>query len=183
MKNISKGWEYINALFQLLQEKNPSSLIAPKYIYRGITKRHFTSSTVLDSYLNDHSSEKKEIEEKYSSELEKLKNPIDKQKIYYKELYETIHKEYNASKRGTIKKLRDIIKNPRFSCVKPEYIRSGAAVRLDNIDKRTQSDYLYYLNDMIAEMKRRYPNYDSIPRFDADGYLVIDHQEGGDAND
>ena len=31
--------------------------------------------------------------------------------------------------------------------------------------------------------KNRYPNYDSVPRFDADGYLVIDHQEGGDAND
>ena len=62
--------------------------------------------------------------------------------------YQKIYNEYKSSKRNTIDKLRDIVRNPLFYCVKPEYIRSGAAVRLTNIDKRTQSDYLYYLNDL-----------------------------------
>lgn len=176
MKNIFKGWEYINALFQLMQENNPTSLIAPKYIYRGITKRHFTSSTVLESYLIEHPKEKKEIEDTYSSELEKLNDSIDKQKLYYGALYQKIYNEYKSSKRNTIDKLRDIVRNPLFYCVKPEYIRSGAAVRLTNIDKRTQSDYLYYLNDMIAEMKRRYPNYRNIN--DLDILAEIQHKGG-----
>ena len=31
--------------------------------------------------------------------------------------------------------------------------------------------------------KERYPNYDSIPRFDAEGFLRTDLQEGGDGDD
>ena len=31
--------------------------------------------------------------------------------------------------------------------------------------------------------KNRYPNYDAIPRFDAEGYLVTDKPEGGDEDD
>ena len=31
--------------------------------------------------------------------------------------------------------------------------------------------------------KDRYPNYDSVPRFDADGFLCTDTQGGGDEND
>ena len=31
--------------------------------------------------------------------------------------------------------------------------------------------------------KDRYPNYDSVPRFDTEGYLLIDQREGGDADD
>ena len=31
--------------------------------------------------------------------------------------------------------------------------------------------------------KNRYPNYESVPRFDADGYLVTETQKGGDKDD
>ena len=124
MENIFKGWDYINALFLLMKEITPSGLIAPKYIYRGITKRHFTSSTVLDSYLKNHPKEEKEIEEKWLSGLNKLKNPMDKQEFYYKELYEKFCEEYKNEEKDnkTLEKLRRIVQNPLFSCIKPEYI-------------------------------------------------------------
>ena len=174
MENIFKGWEYINVLFLLMQKLSPKSLIAPKYIYRGITKRHFTSSTVLDSYLLEHPKEKEEIDDKYSIELENLNSPKDKQTFYYKVLCKKLCAEFKEEEK--IDNLVNILQGQLFSCIRPEYIRSGAAVRLGNMDKRTQSDYLYYLDNMISEMKRYYPNYRSIN--DLDILAEIQHKGG-----
>lgn len=42
------GWEYISAIFSYFRDiaflKERTSHIAPKYIYRGITRRYFTES-------------------------------------------------------------------------------------------------------------------------------------------
>lgn len=177
MEDIFKGWEYINALLQLLQEKKTSSLIAPKYIYRGITRRYFTSSKILENYLESNKSEKEDIEKKYSDEFAEQNDTLNKYEIYYKGLCVKVYDEYlKHNDKQPIDRLRLIEKDERFSCIKPEYIRSGAAVRLANINKRTQSDYLYYLNNMIEEMRRRYPSYKDINELDI--LAEIQHKGG-----
>lgn len=57
------GWEYISAVFcyfrDLVSHKETYSHIAPKYIYRGITKRYFTESERLRKIWNDYSNNKR----------------------------------------------------------------------------------------------------------------------------
>lgn len=59
----SLGWEYISAVFcyfrDLVSHKETNSHIAPKYIYRGITKRYFTESERLRKIWNDYSNNKR----------------------------------------------------------------------------------------------------------------------------
>lgn len=48
------GWRYINALFtyfsQLSEQKESHSHIAPKFVFRGISKRYYTESKSIDSF-------------------------------------------------------------------------------------------------------------------------------------
>lgn len=52
MDDYFEGWKYINAVFTLFEEKAKcrikDSHIVPRYIFRGITKRFFTESTILN---------------------------------------------------------------------------------------------------------------------------------------
>jgi len=51
ISNYSIGWEYISAIFSyfrdIVSKKELNSHVAPKYIYRGISKRYFTESERL----------------------------------------------------------------------------------------------------------------------------------------
>ena len=147
MKNIFQGWEYINALMNILkneQEKN-EGLIVPKYIYRGIRQ----------TYLDNN--------QRLSKELSNL---------YFKEEDpNTPNEDIN-----NVELLRQLMSNPNYLKIIPKYIRSGAAVRIQNIEERTQADYLYYLNDMIDEVKRRYPNYKNMD--DMEILAEIQHKGG-----
>lgn len=53
MENAIKGWQYISAIFQrmidLIEKEN---LIEPQLIYRGITRRYFSSSNSITELLN-----------------------------------------------------------------------------------------------------------------------------------
>lgn len=63
-----EGWKYISALFDFFQEESLNrtidSHIAPRYIYRGISKRHFTESKCIAEFLN-------EIKEAFKKERDK----------------------------------------------------------------------------------------------------------------
>lgn len=49
---IENGWNYISAIFQVLLNKSKEkSLIEPQYIFRGITKRWFSTSTLIDNNI------------------------------------------------------------------------------------------------------------------------------------
>lgn len=52
---IQKGWSYISAIFQVLLQKSDEreSLIEPQYIFRGITKRWFSTSVLIEENKND----------------------------------------------------------------------------------------------------------------------------------
>ena len=51
------GWDYISAIFyyfeNLVKNRNPKSHIAPKFIYRGISRRYYTESRVLENLMKD----------------------------------------------------------------------------------------------------------------------------------
>lgn len=45
MENTIKGWQYISAIFQrMLDSFERDCLIEPLFIFRGITRRYFSSS-------------------------------------------------------------------------------------------------------------------------------------------
>lgn len=47
MENTIKGWQYISAIFQrMLDSFERDCLIEPLFIFRGITRRYFSSSKV-----------------------------------------------------------------------------------------------------------------------------------------
>ena len=50
---IQKGWNYISAIFKVLLVKSNAndSLIEPHYIFRGITKRWFSTSTLIENNM------------------------------------------------------------------------------------------------------------------------------------
>lgn len=52
MENTIKGWQYISAIFQrMLDSFERDCLIEPLFIFRGITRRYFSSSkTTLTDY-------------------------------------------------------------------------------------------------------------------------------------
>lgn len=48
MENTIKGWQYISAIFQrMLDSFERDCLIEPLFIFRGITRRYFSSSKII----------------------------------------------------------------------------------------------------------------------------------------
>ena len=59
--DIFIGWSYVKALFDCLQimsdKVKKDQIVTPRYIYRGITQRNFTSSFIIVKYLEEHPEE------------------------------------------------------------------------------------------------------------------------------
>ena len=170
--DIFIGWSYVKALFDCLQimsdKVKKDQIVTPRYIYRGITQRNFTSSSIIIKYLEEHPEEMEELLNK-KTENEKIKYK-DKVKAY-KKCYKSKHTEmirqicgqtYHDKSRA-LELLQEIVglkssdKNELFELIKPQFIRSGAAVRLFHQQNRTQYDYVAYLRNLISETKSRYP--------------------------
>lgn len=170
--DIFIGWSYVKALFDCLQimsdKVKKDQIVTPRYIYRGITQRNFTSSSIIVKYLEEHPEEMEKLLNK-KIENEKIKYK-DKVKAY-KKCYESKHTEmirqicgqtYHDKSRA-LELLQEIVglkssdKNELFELIKPQFIRSGAAVRLFHQQNRTQYDYVAYLRNLISETKSRYP--------------------------
>lgn len=173
--DIFIGWSYVKALFDCLQEMSEkvkaNQMVTPRYIFRGITQRHFTSSSVITRYLDENPQEMNRLLHKELNNVQfKEKDKKTAQEKYYKEKHNQMlrlicGKTYH-DKSKALELLREIVglsdnenneKNVLFELVKPRYIRSGAAVRLYHQFNRTQYDYVAYLKNLIAETKSRYP--------------------------
>lgn len=127
MKTSIKGWRYITAIFQYLEENRdlmPKSILEPHYIFRGISKRHFTSSSFFVR------------QEDYDKKYKDVKNNLTKY---------TDTTDY-------VKVISECPKD-----IFPEYIRSGASVRLKNMEHRTYNDYINYHQSLILDAKNRFP--------------------------
>ncbi len=193
------GWEYISALFcyfkDLVSEKERESHIAPKYIYRGISKRYFTESLRLENIVKDIPNRKtlivdgiilkkaqindisKVLEEcgikrdndnnskKECTPFEELYNRLyDKLKTYIEIITPENSDTQKSSLDGIqshIDVLKKIHKNVCNILTQPEQIRSGASVRLRDVDKKylTISDYLSYINNLIYDFKKINPEF------------------------
>lgn len=127
MKTSIKGWAYITAIFHYLEQMQkamPKSILEPHYIFRGISKRYFTSSSFFQNV------------EKYNEKYEEVKSVL-------------------AEYVNTTDYLKVISECPKE--IFPEYIRSGASVRLKDMEHRTYNDYINYHQALIIDAKNRFP--------------------------
>lgn len=127
METSIKGWRYITTIFHYLEQEQktmPKSILEPHYIFRGISKRYFTSSALFKS------------KEEYDIKYEEIKK--------------------NLAKNNNTTDYNEVI-NECSKDIFPEYIRSGASVRLKNMKYRTYNDYINYHKSLIHDAKKRFP--------------------------
>lgn len=173
MENLFKGWEYINALLQFIKKNSEKKcrVIAPRYIFRGITQRHFTSSVCISSEITESRKKITTLDAPNRSVQDEVKECYTN---YYNKLHSNYYKDLCVKAPEIY--LEKVTKNRYFKLTKPEYIRSGAAVRMNSMNRRTQVDYVYYLKEMILDMQRRYPSYRD--NYDMDILAEIQHKGG-----
>lgn len=153
-------------------------MVVPRYIFRGITQRYFTSSEQIRERLRaDESFFNAVIKDSHKKFIYSNKNDftednwLELEKAAYefcrKSLNKYIGKNGMSTPAKADKLMDDLVfdtasseySNPHnlYFLVKPRYIRSGAAVRLYTQQNRTQNDYIYYLRNLISELKSRHP--------------------------
>jgi len=190
---LEKGLDYIFTILRYIQDKSkilPFS--APKLIYRGITQRVFTSSPALsDAVTNKKLAKQILIDLGYESEddnrpIRPLNEKPDNLKSWYKLISDSVRTRINSnvgnyvSLRDNYKFLKSLVEDSKyyFSYLSPSYLRSGAAVRLnDQMTSHRHVDYLWYLRNLISEVKRLYPDYDKTTN-DLDVLAEIQHMGG-----
>lgn len=171
------GWAYIKALFDCLHEMSKkvksNQMVTPRYIFRGITQRHFTSSSDISKYLDENPQETssllcKEPDNGKFTQKQKRKAEVRFYEEKHSEMLRYIGERACHDQSNALELLRTIVgltqgkddtanANELFEWIKPRYIRSGAAVRLYDQCNSTQYDYVAYLKYLIAEAKSRYP--------------------------
>lgn len=102
--SYSLGWEYISAIFCYFQDhilkENYDLHIAPKYIYRGISKRYFTESVTLRDIIKSFINEKSyilnniDVTEEYRDEYLAAKHKFEKYSIEHP--YDNSHEIVNG---------------------------------------------------------------------------------------
>lgn len=182
METSMKGLEYITALLKRLHfETDCKRIVAPRYIFRGITQRYFTSSDSIKAHLENpqydcayESFDWRKFAFKHNANADLQGNPIIDDELWMKienEYYNIIKNKFyedldrfikckdKAENEDAAKQiLKFITEDSRYGLLKPQYIRSGAAVRLKNMGQRTKHDYISYIIYLISELKSRYPH-------------------------
>lgn len=167
------GLSYISALIRVFNHLSTSSITNPKYIFRGITQRFFTSSEVLSKEVKILKGGDKskyplcnELYKHHNHELCKLD-----ENAFVKKLYKLISEHVKRLVNSDIihnngdadlyaKYIIGLINNSKylFKILSPQYLRSGASVRLNNhASSHRQQDYLWYIRNLITEAQRLYP--------------------------
>lgn len=157
METSKQGWKYISAIFEIMQDlTEKKDIIEPQYIFRGITRRHFSRSKKIERYMR----------EKGLLRLPSTPDEILQQtKDYYKSYLYPKAKEYcnetltNESNAKAC--LEAMMNNEEIHLVSPDYIKSGAAVRLqeNTISNTPHIDYINYINHLLYDAKERFPKY------------------------
>lgn len=98
----SVGWEYISAIFCYFQDYilkgNCKLHIAPKYIYRGISKRYFTESVLLNDIIA-----------LYENNSSVILNEIDITDEFYEDYLDAISKFEDYSKEHPYNNSHEIV--------------------------------------------------------------------------
>lgn len=157
MENAIKGWEYISVIFQRMIDllKENENLIEPQLIYRGITRRYFSSSNSITELLNKEPdfiinnthrrTEKDDSHEAY--------------KILYNKFYQRYKDEIKKGNPSSTDVLKQLMTCDEYQYISPEYIKSGAAIRMQNIKNRSHIDYVNYIKYLINDAKSRFCEY------------------------
>lgn len=146
------GLSYINAILRLVESTSPKSLddylISPKFIYRGITKRHINNVSVNE--IEDNNNANQIYKDSQADILNQASNKKDNPDDYLNEIY-------NSN---------------LFKSLAPNEIRSGASIRLHNdfgdnnknkVHKEiTSAYYIQYIKNLISEVKNAYPSFNNL---------------------
>lgn len=151
MENMTKGWQHISAIFQkILESVEKDSLIEPQFIFRGITRRYFSSSKSIPKYLELHPNFV--TNHKISAE--------EQNKEAYKIFYDKYIQFYKSIKgRSSQEILNALMDCDEYNFVAPEYVKSGAAIRMQNLKNRSHIDYINYIKHLINDAKCKFPEY------------------------
>lgn len=113
----SVGWEYISAIFCYFQDyilkRNYKLHIAPKYIYRGISKRYFTESVLLNNIIK-----------LYENNSSVVLNEVDITDEFYEDYLDAIRKFEDYSKEHPYNNSHEIV-NGMFMDELKLYKKSG----------------------------------------------------------
>lgn len=175
METTKTGWSYISAIFKMLLDKcDENNLVEPQFIYRGITKRFFSRSKTIENDINF-------IKERYKL----YSKGKDRIKEFYKLSYEKLKKDLkNGTNKGKdpYELLRCIMEEECYKYIVPEYIKSGAAVRMQqqSVSSTPQIDYVNYIKHMLNDIKNRFPIY--IDENYSDVEILADLQHKGAAS-
>ena len=169
----SLGWEYISAVFcyfrDLVSHKETNSHIAPKYIYRGITKRYFTESERLRKIWNDYSNNKrilfdgKDITDvNIESQLQKLTESLENNFMSEYEIAAQNVIEYIMQSRDTdmLTKLRTLlldllITGYTYFRVKPSFNKTNVKIEVLDplntfVDSHPESPYAKHASRAVV---------------------------------
>lgn len=159
MDSIKNGWTYISTIFDMLMKsmENENSIIEPQYIFRGISKRFLSRSRKIEDILKRG---------KTISDIDVPKKIKDETLVKYKEYYNAVRDKWNKELQFesdpsiALEKLREAIFDDN-SPIAPEYIKSGAAVRLQEVygSHSHHIDYINYIKHMLNDVKSRFPKY------------------------
>lgn len=156
MHNSINGWEYISAIFQIMiNSLDKNNLVEPRLIFRGVTSRYFSSSKSIPDFLEKHPN---------FVTLDKHK---DSKQERDKKAYEAFYKRFCTYYKDDLKKrgitcleiLQELMKCDEYKYVPPEYIKSGAAIRMQKLKNRSHIDYINYIKYLIRDAKIRFPEY------------------------
>lgn len=171
--DLGIGLSYITALIKVFNHLSTSSITNPKYIFRGVTQRFFTSSSILSAEIEKINKNEKseypifnELKKYQYSKLKDSEGKIVPSKLYnyisklIKNLINTDIIHTNGDSDLYAKYIISLRDDNRylFDILSPQYLRSGAGVRLNNhYSTHRQQDYLWYVRNLITETRRLYP--------------------------
>lgn len=169
--DLEIGLAYINAILKVFAHLSNTSITAPNYIFRGLTQRYFTSSNIIkediqNNILSNSNTEFDSIRQK--KECPQSADSSTRSKWWYNKINQYVIKKIaddsihrHGDSQLYAKYILSLIndKTYYFKYVKPLYIRSAAAVRLNGqMTSHRHADYLWYIQGLINEAKRLYPN-------------------------
>ena len=180
METTVNGWSYISAIFNVLLREceKYESLIEPQFIFRGITRRHFTTSKTIQDDLNTKVAEIMENSKESSNAFKNAKTDYDKVKVAYEECDRRLRDYF---RQPTDKKPEELLSEVMTKdCLRyavPEYINSGAVVRMQQKTKQiSKIDFINYNKHMLADLKNRFPVYSDEEYTDIEILADVQHK-------
>ena len=101
------------------------------------------------------------------------------QEFLYKKFYNEFIREYKELKNvSPLDTLEHLMKCDNYKYTVPEYIKSGAAIRMQNLKNRSHIDYINYIKNLIDDAKYRFSEYAAENYSDIEILADIQHKGG-----